>query len=78
MVRQPNQLLNQFADWIPVELKAGENDIRLKVGLFRKIAHYYDGWGVKNSAREKQSVISGTQSSGPDLLAQIPYLSKAS
>ena len=66
MVRQPNQLLNQFADWIPVELKAGENDILFKVGRFGKIAQYCDGWGVKIQC-VKKAVIRDPQSSGPDL-----------
>jgi hypothetical protein len=46
-IAQPNQLEYQFPDWVPVTLRKGTNQVRLKVGEYGKVAQYRNGWGVQ-------------------------------
>jgi len=47
IIQQPNQGIFNFPDWIPVKLKAGENEILLKVGQYGPVPQYRSGWGVR-------------------------------
>jgi len=48
IIKQPNQGMFSFPTWIPVMLKAGENEILLKVGQYGPVQpQYVGGWGVK-------------------------------